>query len=100
MLAACARCGELNPSALMLRNGVIICANCAGRERGRPERRCVRCDETAPFEGRGHHPRGWRNSPETVDLCLNCHRIVHGLDMARTKRGDGASIVAIKNGNS
>lgn len=88
-IAACARCGELNPSALMRRDGVIICANCDGRERGRPERHCSRCGDTAPFEA--HHPHGRRNSPETVDLCCRCHRIVHALDMARTKRGEGAS---------
>jgi hypothetical protein len=95
-LAACARCGELNPSALMKRNGVVVCANCDGREHGRPERLCVRCDDTAPFGDRGYHPRGWRNSPETVDLCINCHRIVHALDMARTLRGEGASFTNMK----
>ena len=77
----------------MMRNGEIVCANCVGRERGRPERRCVRCETVAPFEVRGHHIHGRRNSPETVAICCNCHRIVHGLDMARTKRGDGASVV-------
>lgn len=88
-LPACARCGELNPSALMRRRGVIVCANCDGRERGRPERLCVRCGETAPFER--HHVAGRRNSPETVNLCLRCHRIAHALDMGRTLRGEGAS---------
>ena len=95
MIAACARCGELNPSALMMRNSEIVCANCVGREHGRPERRCVRCETVAPFEARGHHIHGRHNSPETVAICCNCHRIVHGLDMARTKRRDGAS-VAVK----
>jgi hypothetical protein len=90
-LAACTRCGELNPSALMRRNGVIICANCEAIERGRPKRLCVRCDETAPFER--HHVHGRRKSPETAELCCNCHRIVHALDMTRALRGDGASIV-------
>ena len=95
MLAACTRCGELNPSALMRRNGAIVCANCDGRARGGPERHCIRCETVAPFEDRGHHILGRRNSPVTVGLCVNCHRIVHALDMARTLRGDGASI-AIK----
>jgi uncharacterized Zn finger protein (UPF0148 family) len=89
-LAACIRCGELNPSALIKRNGEIICANCEARERGRPESRCRRCGTNAPFEE--HHKHGRRNSPETVDACINCHRIVHALDMKRTLRGEGASI--------
>jgi hypothetical protein len=90
VLPECALCGELNPSALMRRAGGFVCANCEARERGRPEAQCARCGLIAPFER--HHVEGRRNSPETMDLCLVCHRAAHAADMGRTLRGAGASI--------
>jgi hypothetical protein len=88
MLAEC-KCGELHPSALMARGDGFICGNCDGLERGMPCRRCVRCNRIAPVER--HHPLGRRNSPEIVDVCINCHRIAHAMDSRRTRRGEGAS---------
>jgi RecJ-like exonuclease len=73
-------CGEINSVALVRRksdNG-IVCANCEARERARPEAMCARCKQVAPFER--HHIHGRRNSDETENLCLNCHRITHALD--------------------
>jgi hypothetical protein len=40
MLAECKNCGELHPSALMLRGGAFVCANCVASARGRPPKRC------------------------------------------------------------
>ena len=94
MLAECKFCGELHPSALLARGDDFVCGNCDARARGRPSRRCDRCGLTAPFQR--HHPNGWRNSPEKVPLCINCHRIAHAADSARTQRGEGASIDPIE----
>ena len=91
-LPECDHCGELNPAALKRRAGGFVCANCNAREKGRPARRCARCGESAPIER--HHVAGRRNSPSTIELCLNCHRAVHAADMARTLRGDGAAVRA------
>jgi hypothetical protein len=44
----------------------------------------------APFDG--NHVHGRSNSPETVDLCVNCHRIEHAADYPRTRRGEGAGV--------
>ena len=90
MLAECKNCGELNPSALMWRSGVFVCGNCDVSARGRPSKRCPRCGRMAPFDG--NHVHGRRNSPETVDLCDNCHRIEHAADSRRTRRGEGAGV--------
>jgi hypothetical protein len=90
MLAECKNCGELHPSALMLRGGVFVCANCVASARGRPSKRCPRCGRMAPFDS--NHVHGRSNSPETVDLCVNCHRIEHAADPPRTRRGEGAGV--------
>ena len=94
MLAECKFCGELHPSALLARGEAFVCGNCDARARGRPSRYCVRCGLTAPVQR--HHPYGWRNSPEKVPLCINCHRIAHATDSRRTRRGEGASVNPIK----
>jgi hypothetical protein len=93
MLAECEICGELHPSALMARGDGFVCGNCDARAQGRPSRRCVRCGLMAPVQG--HHVDGWRNSEETFDLCINCHRIAHAA-ARRTQRGEGASIDPIE----
>ena len=90
MLAECNNCGELNPSALMARGDTYVCGNCDASARGRPSKRCPRCRGMAPFEG--NHVHGERNSPVTVDLCVNCHRIEHAADSPRTRRGEGAGV--------
>ena len=90
MLAECMFCGELHPSALLARGDASVCGNCEALERGRPSKRCPLCGLVAPFEH--HHVRGRRNSPETVDLCINCHRIRHAMDSRRTQRGEGAHV--------
>ncbi len=90
MLAECKICGELHPSALMARGDAFVCGNCDARARGRPSRCCVRCGLTAPVQR--HNPYGWRNSPQTADLCVNCHRIEHAADWPRTRRGEGAGV--------
>ena len=90
MLAECKKCGELHPSALMARGGAFVCGNCDASARGRPSKPCPRCGRMAPFEG--NHVHGWRNSPETIDLCVNCHRIEHAADWSRTRRGEGAGV--------
>ena len=90
MLAECKNCGELHPSALMARGGAFVCGNCDASARGRPSKRCPRCGRMAPFER--NHVHGRRNSPKTVDLCVNCHRIEHAADWARTRRGEGAGV--------
>lgn len=90
MLAECKKCGELNPSALMARPDGFVCGNCVASARGRPSRRCPRCGRMAPFDG--NHVHGRSNSPETVDLCVNCHRIEHAADYPRTRRGEGAGV--------
>jgi hypothetical protein len=88
MLAECKNCGELHPSALMARGDTFLCGNCDASARGRPSKPCPRCARMAPFER--NHVHGWRNSRETVDLCVNCHRIEHAADWPRTRRGEGA----------
>jgi hypothetical protein len=90
MLAECKTCGELHPSALMARGDTFVCGNCDAKARGRPSKPCPRCGRMAPFER--NHVHGWRNSRETVDLCINCHRIEHAADSSRTRRGEGAGV--------
>lgn len=90
MLAECKTCGELHPSALMARGDNFVCGNCDARASGRPSKLCPRCGRMAPFEA--HHVYGRRNSSETVDLCINCHRIEHAADSRRTLRGEGAKV--------
>ena len=90
MLAECRTCDELHPSALMARGDAFLCGNCDASARGRPSKRCPRCGRMAAFER--NHIFGRRNSPETADLCVNCHRIEHAVDWARTRRGDGAGV--------
>jgi hypothetical protein len=74
----CLICGETNPAALMRRGDDFVCGNCEAKERGRPERLCARCGQTAPFER--HHIHGRKNSDELEDRCINCHRIGHALE--------------------
>jgi hypothetical protein len=54
-------CGEITPTAIIQKDGGFICANCHAREKGEPERVCLNCRKSAPFEV--HHTRGWKVSP-------------------------------------
>jgi hypothetical protein len=69
-------CGEITPTAIIQKDDGFICANCDAREKGEPERVCLNCRKSAPFEG--HHAKGWKVSPKEIeDWCINCHRKRH-----------------------
>jgi hypothetical protein len=59
----CVRCAESHPAALTGEYPDIICTQCAAAVRG-----------WAPYES--HHPAGRHNSPITVAIPANDHRVL------------------------
>lgn len=67
---SCEQCKEYHRATLRLRDGHILCANCA--DTTHPRRRCPICWRVAASEV--HHVASERqHATLTVPVCLNCH---------------------------
>lgn len=72
---SCSRCGEFNQHALRTLHRGTVCANCADRRHNRGT--CSVCGADGPLEF--HHVAGQKQAPDTIPVCLNCHRILSQL---------------------
>ncbi len=72
---SCSGCGEFNQHALRFLPRGRVCANCADHDHRRGT--CSVCITDGALES--HHVAGWKQSPDTIPVCLNCHRILSRL---------------------
>jgi hypothetical protein len=75
----------------MRRDDGFVCGVCKAKERGRPEKRCERCAQPAPFER--HHKFGKQISDEIEVLCINCHRIADVFARKTMSRSDFEAVL-------
>jgi len=72
---SCSCCGEFHRDAVRLLHRGRVCANCADRDR--KQGTCSVCATGGPLES--HHVAGRKQAPDTLPVCLSCHRILSQL---------------------